>query len=105
MSEPHFEKHVFVCVNRRDPGNPKGCCADKGGEAVRDEFKRLLHEHWVKGRIRANAAGCLDQCSRGVSVVVYPEQVWYGGVKVEDVDEIIRRHLLGGVPVDRLRMK
>jgi len=40
-----------------------------------------------------------------VTVVVYPEQIWYGGVKVEDVDEIVRRHLLGGVPVERLRMK
>lgn len=105
MAEPHFERHVFVCVNRRDPGNPKGSCAEKGAEAVRDEFKRLLHEHGLKKRIRANAAGCLDQCARGVTVVVYPEQVWYGGVTVDDVGAIVREHLLGGVPVERLRMK
>ena len=55
--------------------------------------------------MRANAAGCLDQCARGVTVVVYPEQVWYGGVKVDDVREIIDEHLFGGVPVERLRMK
>ena len=105
MAEPHFEKHVFICTNRRDPGNPKGDCASKGSEAVRDEFKRQLHERGVKGKIRANAAGCLDQCVRGVTVVVYPEQVWYGGVTVGDVDEIVNSHLLGGVPVERLRMK
>jgi (2Fe-2S) ferredoxin len=105
MGEPHYQRHVFICVNQRDPGNPKGCCADKGAEAVRAEFKRLLHESGLKGRIRANAAGCLDQCSRGVSVVVYPEQVWYGGVTVADVPDIIQQHLVGGVPVDRLRMK
>ena len=105
MAAPHLEKHVFICVNRRDPGNPKGSCAEKGSEAVRDEFKRQLHERGVKGKIRANAAGCLDQCVRGATVVVYPEQVWYGGVKVEDVDELVKGHLLGGVPVERLRMK
>lgn len=105
MAEPHFDRHVFVCTNRRDPGNPKGSCAEKGSEAVRDEFKRQLHELGVKGKIRANAAGCLDQCPRGVAVVVYPEQVWYGGVTVGDVDEIVKSHLLGGVPVERLRMK
>ena len=55
--------------------------------------------------MRANAAGCLDQCARGVTVVVYPEQVWYGGVTVGDVGEIIERHLFCGVPVERLRMK
>jgi (2Fe-2S) ferredoxin len=105
MSEPHFDKHVFICTNRRDPGNPKGCCAEKGAEAVRDAFKRILHDYGVKGRIRANAAGCLDQCARGVTVVVYPEQVWYGGVTVGDVEEIVKQHLFQGVPVERLRMK
>jgi (2Fe-2S) ferredoxin len=105
MAAPHFDKHVFICTNRRDPTNPKGSCAEKGSEDVRDEFKRLLHERGVKGKMRANAAGCLDQCARGVTVVVYPEQVWYGGVKVEDVREIVDDHLFGGVPVERLRMK
>src|SRR5207302_131149 len=105
MAEPHFDKHVFICTNRREPGNPKGDCASKGGEAVKDEFKRLLHERGLKGRIRANAAGCLDQCARGATVVVYPEQIWYGGVKVEDVAAIVDEHLVGDVPVERLRMK
>jgi (2Fe-2S) ferredoxin len=105
MAEPHFERHVFICVNRREPGNPKGSCAEKGSEAVRDEFKRQLHERGIKGRIRANAAGCLDQCPRGAAVVIYPEQVWYGGVTVGDVSEIVERHIFGGVPVERLRMK
>ena len=102
---PQLDRHVFVCNNRRDPGNPKGCCASKGGDEVRDEFKRLLHERGLKKAIRANAAGCLDQCARGVTVVVYPEQVWYGGVTVADVAEIVESHLVGGTPVDRLRMK
>jgi (2Fe-2S) ferredoxin len=105
MAAPHFDRHVFVCTNQREPGHPKGCCADKGGEAVREELKRLLADKGLRGRVRANAAGCLDQCARGVTVVVYPEQVWYGGVRVEDVPEIVEQHLVGGVPVERLRMK
>ena len=105
MAVPHFDKHVFVCTNRREPGNPKGDCARKGGEEIRDAFKRLLHDKGRKGRIRANAAGCLDQCARGATVVVYPEQVWYGGVTAADVAEIVEQHLIGGVPVERLRMK
>jgi (2Fe-2S) ferredoxin len=105
MAAPHFDRHVFVCTNQREPGHPKGDCFSKGSEEVREAFKRQLADKGLKGRMRANAAGCLDQCARGVTVVVYPEQVWYGGVRVEDVPEIVDQHLIGGVPVERLRMK
>jgi (2Fe-2S) ferredoxin len=101
---PHLDKHVFICTNRRDENNPKGSCAQKGSEAIREAFKKQLHERGLKGRMRANAAGCLDQCEHGCAVVVYPEQVWYGGVKPEDVAEIIDQHLIGGQPVERLRI-
>ena len=91
-----------MCVNHREPGNPKGCCASKGGEEVAEAFKVGLHRRGLKGRMRANKAGCLDQCSEGVSVVVYPEGIWYAGVTVGDVEEIIEKHLVGGEPVQRL---
>jgi len=55
--------------------------------------------------MRANEAGCLDQCEHGVTVVVYPEGVWYGGVTPADVPEIVEQHLQGGVPVERLRIR
>jgi len=101
---PFFEKHVFICTNRRDPSNPKGSCAAKGSEAIREEFKKQIYERGLKGRMRANAAGCLDQCENGCTVVVYPEQVWYGHVKPEDVSEIIEEHLVKGNIVERLLM-
>ena len=95
---------MFVCVNERPPGNPKGCCKAKGAEQVRDELKKRLHEIGLKGVVRANNAGCLDQCENGVTVVVYPEQVWYGHVTVADVPELIDRHILRGEFVERLML-
>jgi (2Fe-2S) ferredoxin len=100
-----FEHHVFVCENRRPDGSPKGCCASKGGAAVREALKAELARRGLQGRVRANAAGCLDACDRGVAVVVYPEGVWYGGVTPADVPEIVERHLVGGQPVERLRLR
>ena len=102
---PPYERHVFVCTNRRDPDNPKGCCALKGSEAVLDRFKEELHRRGLKGRMRANASGCLDACALGTSVVVYPEGVWYGHVTPADVPEIVERHLVNGEPVERLRRR
>jgi (2Fe-2S) ferredoxin len=99
-----FRHHVFVCENRRDPSDPRGCCADRGGEAVREALKAELERRGMKGQVRANGAGCLDACAAGPAMVVYPEGVWYGRVRVEDVPEIVERHLAGGEPVERLRL-
>jgi (2Fe-2S) ferredoxin len=54
--------------------------------------------------MRANASGCLDACEYGAAIVVYPDNVWYGGVTVDDIDEIIESHLLKDEPVERLRI-
>jgi len=71
---------------------------------VRSRLKKLAFDAGLRGRVRINSAGCLDQCEHGVAVVVYPEAVWYGGVTVADVDELFREHVLNGRPVERLRL-
>ena len=97
-----FQKHIFICVNERDPADPKGCCAAKGSKEVAAAFKKKLYDRGLKRVVRANKALCLDQCALGVTVVVYPEATWYGRVTVGDVDEIIEQHIVGGAPVRRL---
>ena len=56
----------------------------------------------IKGRVRANKSGCLDQCEHGPTIVIYPDGIWYGGVGTADVDEIVDSHILGNLPVERL---
>jgi (2Fe-2S) ferredoxin len=97
-----FEKHIFICENRRAPEDPKGCCFEKDSSKIRGVFKKRLAELGLKSEVRANSSGCLDACEFGVSVVVYPEQIWYGGVKVKDVEEIIQSHIIKNTPVQRL---
>jgi (2Fe-2S) ferredoxin len=101
---PSFARHVFVCINERAPDHPRGCCKQKGGVDVRDKLKAELKARGLSKTIRANNSGCLDQCERGVTVVVYPEQVWYGGVTADDIPEIVEQHLVGGKVVERLLM-
>ncbi len=100
-----FRHHVFICENLRPDGDQRGSCTARGSAELRQAFKDELARRGLKGEVRANGAGCLDACSHGPSVVVYPEGVWYGQVRPEDVAEIVERHLVGGQPVERLRLR
>ena len=99
---PPFDQHLFICCNRREPGNARGSCDPTGSEALQQAFKKALAERGLTRRIRANKSGCLDQCEFGPTVVVYPDAVWYSKVTEADVDEIINEHIIGGRPVTRL---
>ncbi len=99
---PKFEKHIFICGNQRPPGAPRPCCDPAGQAELQKSFKEKLAERGLKGKVRANQSGCLDQCEHGPNLVVYPDAVWYGRVTLADVDEIIESHILQGKPVERL---
>jgi predicted metal-binding protein len=70
-----FKCHVFVCTNQKKNGE---CCAPRGGEDLRRALKEWTREHpeW-KGRIRINASGCLDRCTEGIAVAIYPQNEWF----------------------------
>lgn len=97
-------RHVLVCLNQRAPGNLKGSCGEKGSEAVLTRLKELVAEAGLRETVMVVGTRCLKHCSRGVTVAVYPENVWYGGVKQEDLAEICDVHLRRGEPIQRLVM-
>ncbi len=99
-----YQHHLFICTNKRPENDPRGCCAAKGSEEIRAAFKHEIEKQGLKGRVRANQAGCLDTCAMGPSVVIYPEGVWYTVKTTSDVEEIVKQHLVGGKPVERLLM-
>jgi len=100
---PFFRCHVFFCVNKREDGHARGCCAEKGSLELREYMKARAKELGLK-RIRINSSGCLDRCELGPSVVIYPEGVWYRCATRADVDEVLETHLRDGGRVRRLMM-
>ena len=101
---PYYEAHVFCCTNRREPGHRRGCCAEKGSEALRGYMKDRARELGLR-KVRINAAGCLDRCELGCTIVIYPEGVWYHYRTEADLDEILTTHLVNGGRVARLMLK
>lgn len=100
----YFEAHVFLCTNRRPDGHKRGSCAANGSEKLRDYMKVRSKELGLEGRVRINAAGCLDRCELGPTLVIYPEGVWYTFHSTDDVEQILQTHLVGGGRVERLAL-
>lgn len=101
----HIKRHVFVCINQRPENHPKGCCQSKGSIEIAQAFSEAIGTSELAANTAMAGATCLGPCTMGPTVVIYPEGVWYTGVKLEDVPEIIEEHLKNGRPVERLRMK
>jgi (2Fe-2S) ferredoxin len=100
--EQFYKSHIFVCTNQRPAGHPKGSCAEKGSEKLRNYMKVRAKELGVSGRV--NSAGCMERCELGPVMVIYPEGIWYSYRDAADIDEILTTHVVGGGRVERLML-
>ena len=100
-----YDKHIFICTNQRAPGAARKSCGEAHGMEIVEAFKKKLKEKDLPIRIRAQRAGCLDICDQGQTVAIYPEGIFYVGVELSDVDEIISEHIENDRVVERLRFR
>lgn len=104
MSSSHYTHHVFCCTNARPEGAKRGCCASKGSLELRNYMKVRMKELGLKDTTRINTSGCLDKCENGPVMVIYPEGVWYSYSSMEDIDRILQEHVIGGTPLEDLKL-
>ncbi|MEO2153939.1 MAG: (2Fe-2S) ferredoxin domain-containing protein [Aquificota bacterium] len=88
----------------RKPNPMMPSCGAKGSDQVAMKFQEELMKRGLDSKVLLSVTGCLGACELGPVVVVYPDGVWYGNVKPEDVPEIVEKHLIEGEPVERLRI-
>lgn len=96
------KRYLFVCVNRRPDGTPKGSCAARGSVEIHERLKARLKERGLAAtEVRACTSSCLDVCWVGPAIAVEPDHFVYGRVTLEDVDEIVDA-FEAGTRVERL---
>jgi (2Fe-2S) ferredoxin len=88
----NFRQRVLVCQNRT--------CRKQGARKVLAAFQAQL----VPG-VEIESSSCLGQCGMGPMVLVLPEEVWYCGVRADEVLAIAQRHLREGKPVTAMLYK
>ncbi|MGY8766957.1 MAG: (2Fe-2S) ferredoxin domain-containing protein [Pirellulales bacterium] len=101
---PKFQQHIFVCSNQRSAGHPRGCCDAAGSDQLRAALKAELKRRDLTPLVRANQAGCLDQCEYGPVLVIYPQAIWYGNVQLADVPRIVEQTIVQGIILEDLRI-
>ncbi len=95
-----FRYHVFVCDQKKPEGAP--CCSARGSAAVIDALRAEVGSRGLDRDVQVTPCGSLGLCEHGPNMVVYPEGVWYSGVTLADIPEIVRSHFGSGRPVERL---
>jgi len=95
-----FRYHVFIC----DQQKPEGvlCCSARGSTKVIEALRREVAARGLTDQVQITTCGSLGLCERGPNMVVYPEGVWYSGVGLEEVPEIVQSHFQEGRVVARL---
>jgi (2Fe-2S) ferredoxin len=83
-------KYVLVCQNED--------CKSRGSSELLEKLSEKLK---AECDVEVKPYMCFGGCQAGPNIVLYPQKVWYSGVKAEDVDEIAA-HASGGEPVERL---
>jgi NADH-quinone oxidoreductase subunit F len=71
-------------------------CGAFGSADVADAFERELHGRGLTDRVALKRTGCHGFCEQGPVVVILPERIFYPGVQVEHVPEIVEQTVLGG---------
>ena len=83
-------KYVLVCQNED--------CKQRGSGELLNQLTEKLKS---AGDVEVKPYMCFGGCQAGPNIVLYPQKVWYSGVKPDDVGEIAA-HAEGGAAVERL---
>ncbi len=83
-------KFVLVCQNAD--------CHQRGSGEL---LEKLMEQLQQSPEVEVRPYMCFGGCQAGPNIVLYPQKVWYSGVKKGDVGEIAA-HAQGGPAVERL---
>lgn len=93
---PNYRANILCCAGT-------GCTASNSA-LIYDEFKTVLEKYELQNEVNVVKTGCFGLCQKGPIVAIYPDNVFYNHVKVEDVERIVSEHLYKGRVVEDLQL-
>jgi NADH-quinone oxidoreductase subunit F len=92
-AERRYRARVLVCMTG---------CRSLGAVELGKAFRERIAAGALGDEVSVVDVGCHGPCSLAPAVVIEPQEFLYGGVKPDDVDEIVEVTLRQGRPVERL---
>lgn len=91
---PDYPYHLLVCGGT-------GCHATRSVEVML-RLKAEIEARGLQEKALVIETGCNGFCAQGPVMTVYPGGVFYQYLKPEDAVDIVEKHVLQGIPVERL---
>ena len=89
--------HLMLCAGT-------GCVAS-GTAKVKTALEEELAKKGLDNEIKIVLTGCNGYCAEGPVMAVYPEEIFYQKVTVEEVPKLVEEHFLKGRPYEKLMFK
>ena len=86
-----YQRQIFVCTN--DAKGEKASCGDHKGEEIFRALRETAKQKGLHPKIRVAQAKCLGQCNQGVNIMIYPENIWFNHVRLEDAPAIADEYI------------
>lgn len=92
-----YKRNILVCGGT-------GCTSSHSEEII-TTLEKEIAKNGLDKEIKVIRTGCFGLCALGPIMIVYPEGCFYSMVNVEEIPEIVEKHLVGGTPVTHLLYK
>jgi NADH:ubiquinone oxidoreductase subunit F (NADH-binding)/(2Fe-2S) ferredoxin len=92
-----FRANLMLCAGT-------GCVAS-GTMKVKEALQRELKKKGLDEEIKIVLTGCNGYCAEGPVLSVYPEEIFYQKLTVEEIPKLVEEHFLKGRPYEKLMFK
>ncbi|MEJ2695234.1 MAG: NADH-quinone oxidoreductase subunit NuoF [Candidatus Sulfobium sp.] len=92
-----FRANLMLCAGT-------GCVAS-GTMKVKDALQEELKKKGLADEIKIVLTGCNGYCAEGPVMSVYPDEVFYQKLTVEEIPKLVEEHFLKGRPYEKLMFR
>jgi len=92
-----FRANLMLCAGT-------GCVAS-GTTKVKDALQNEITKRGLEQEIKIVLTGCNGYCAEGPVLSVYPDEIFYQKLTVEEVPKLVEEHFLKGRPYEKLMFK